>query len=130
MKLRLKIVAMLALFGAPAFAEDITPDVETGANTYKQYCSHCHGLNMVNAGTTTYDPRKYPTDDPTGFFASVRDGKGDMPAWGDILCPEEIHAIWVYVATRAGQQSFSQEAQVPPEVLNPEPTGETDENAG
>ncbi|WP_201120806.1 c-type cytochrome [Sulfitobacter sp. EhC04] len=110
------VVAMLALFGAPAFADEENPLFAAGETAYKSFCSHCHGLKMVNAGTTTYDLRKWPTDNPTGFYNTVRNGKGDMPAWGDILLPEEIDALWVYVATRGGTQSFPDGAEVPQEV--------------
>ena len=43
------------------------------------------------------------------FYNSVKNGKGDMPAWGDVLFPEELDAIWVYVATRAGQEPMPEQ---------------------
>ena len=58
---------------------------------------------MVNPGTSSYDLRKWPTDQKDTFYNTVKNGKGDMPAWGDVLFPEELDAIWVYVATRAGK---------------------------
>ena len=74
---------------------------------------------MVNPGTTTYDLRRWPTDNPTDFYSAVRSGTGDMPAWGDILLPEEIDALWVYVATRGGTQPFPESAEVPLDVADP-----------
>lgn len=114
------VVAVLALFGAPATADEPHPMFAAGETAYKSFCGHCHGLKMVNAGTTTYDLRKWPTDNPTDFYNAVRNGKGDMPAWGDVLFPEELDALWVYVATRGGTQPFPAEAEVPPEVANAE----------
>lgn len=115
-KLRPLMAATLALFGAPVVAEEPHPLFAAGNTAYKSFCGHCHGLKMVNAGTTTYDLRKWPTDNPADFYSAVRNGKGDMPAWADILLPEEVDALWVYVATRGGTQAFPDEAEVPEEV--------------
>ena len=82
----------------PLFAE--------GKLLYREMCSHCHGLNMVTSGTASYDLRKYPADRPDDFKRVVQKGKGDMPAWGDILLSKEIDAIWVYVSTRDGKEPF------------------------
>ena len=101
-RMRAPVIVGLALLGAPARAEDAL--LEKGKSTYKQFCSHCHGIDMVNPGTSSYDLRKWPTDRKDPFFDAVNNGKGDMPAWGDILFPEELEAIWFYVATRAGKE--------------------------
>ncbi len=95
-----------ALTAAPALAEEPHPLLAEGASLYKQFCSHCHGLEMVNPGTSSFDLRKFPNDDKPRFVHAVQNGKGSMPAWGDILLPPEIDAIWVYVATLAGKQPF------------------------
>jgi mono/diheme cytochrome c family protein len=34
--------------------------VDLGKRTYAHNCSHCHGPNMVNAGTVTPDLRAFP----------------------------------------------------------------------
>lgn len=99
----------LALFGVPALAEDVHPELDKGIATYKNFCSHCHGLNMVNPGTSSYDLRKWPTANKDGFVSAVNNGKGDMPAWGDILYPEEVEALWVYVATRGGTEPMPEQ---------------------
>jgi len=54
---------------------------------------------MVNPGTSSFDLRKFPPDDKARFVNSVLHGKNAMPAWGDILKPDEIEAIWAYVLT-------------------------------
>lgn len=121
----LRLLAMVpVLLATPAWSQgpsdflegEILALYEAGDTAYKSFCGHCHGLKMVNPGTTTYDLRKWPTDNPGGFYDSVRNGKGDMPAWGDTLYPEEIDALWVYVATRNGTQAFPKEAEVPADV--------------
>ena len=78
--------------------------LESGKGLYKQFCSHCHGIDMVNAGTSSYDLRKYPKDRRDDFLRVLHEGKGAMPPWGDILKPEEMDALWHYVATRGGKE--------------------------
>ena len=70
-----------------------------GKTLYRQLCSNCHGVNMVNAGTSSFDLRKFPQDDKARFVNSVMNGKNTMPAWRDIVKPDEIEAIWTYVLT-------------------------------
>ena len=73
---------------------------DLGKRTYAQNCSHCHGPNMVNAGTITPDLRRFP-EDRDRFFTTVKSGKnGRMPPWGDILSEEQIAEIWAYVSSR------------------------------
>ncbi|MEM9013051.1 MAG: cytochrome c [Pseudomonadota bacterium] len=91
----------------PTFAEEQAefPRVfHAGETAYKNLCAHCHGLEMVNSGVSSYDLRQWPKDDREGFEDSVRNGMGDMPAWADVLFPEEYVALWAYVVTRAGQE--------------------------
>ncbi len=89
-----------------SFAADQQPGAEPspelaaqGKALYGQLCRNCHGVNMVNAGTSSFDLRKFPRDDPTRFVNSVTNGKNSMPPWGDMLQPDEIEAIWAYVRT-------------------------------
>lgn len=104
------LVLGLCLVGARASpAADNPPDAAPaapspqlavqGRGLYRQFCSNCHGVNMVNAGTSSFDLRKFPREDRERFVAAVTHGKNSMPAWGDILKPEEMEAIWAYVRT-------------------------------
>ena len=70
-----------------------------GSELFAQICSHCHGPHMVNPGNSSFDLRKFPHDDRARFFNSVRNGKGGMPPWKDVLHPDEIEAVWAYVRT-------------------------------
>jgi cytochrome c55X len=81
--------------------DKIDPDkIDLGKRTYAQKCSHCHGPNMVNAGTVTPDLRAFP-DDRTRFVTTVKQGKnGKMPPWGDILSDDQVADIWAYVSSR------------------------------
>jgi cytochrome c6 len=78
--------------------------VEKGKAQFHRTCSHCHGLNMVNSGTTVYDLRKFPVDQPERFLNSVTNGKGNMPSFKGALEPGAIQFLWSYVATRGGKE--------------------------
>lgn len=71
-----------------------------GKDVYNTFCVRCHGPNMVNPGTITYDLRKFPHAEKERFLNSVTNGKKQMPPWGHILTKEEINSIWDYVLTK------------------------------
>jgi mono/diheme cytochrome c family protein len=104
------ILVAAGLAAAPALADPAAEQLAFGATTYKQFCSHCHGIGMANPGTSSYDLRQWPTDQRESFYDAVLNGRGSMPAWGDILLPEEMDALWRYVATRGGTEPFPEEA--------------------
>ena len=112
---RLAAAALLWTLGAAA-AGAVT--VEMGRAVYNQLCLHCHGRDMVNPGTASFDLRRFPRDDRARFFNSVTNGRGAMPAWGDLLRPGELDALWLYVATRGGRQPAPQ-MQEAPESIEP-----------
>ena len=100
-RISVMLTLMALLPAAPSFAEDAGhPLFKDGNTLFKDFCSHCHGINMINPGTSSYDLRKWPVENKKCFVSSVMKGKGDMPAWGDILFPEEVDALWVYVIDR------------------------------
>jgi mono/diheme cytochrome c family protein len=71
-----------------------------GRTTYAQKCGHCHGPNMVTAGTVAPDLRAFP-DDNARFVATVKQGKNNrMPPWADILSDQQITEIWAFVSSR------------------------------
>ncbi|MGC3939642.1 c-type cytochrome [Roseobacter sp. EG26] len=106
---KLFVFLLLALFGGPVAAQDPHPQFAAGLEAYEFFCSKCHGKDIVNPGVSSYDLRKFPRDQKDRFYSSVRKGKGDMPAWGDVIYPEELDALWVYVATRGGTEPFPDE---------------------
>ncbi|MGB9115986.1 MAG: cytochrome c [Bradyrhizobium sp.] len=74
--------------------------IDQGKATFAQKCSHCHGFNMVNAGTIAPDLRRFP-DDRERFFTTVKLGKnGRMPPWGDLLNDDQIACLWAYISSR------------------------------
>ncbi|HME24727.1 MAG TPA: cytochrome c [Acetobacteraceae bacterium] len=72
-------------------------EFDKGAELFAAICSHCHGPQMVNPGTVSFDLRKFPHDDQPRFVNSVSNGKNNMPPWKDVLKPDEIAALWAYV---------------------------------
>ena len=78
--------------------------IGAGKAQYDRTCAQCHGRNMVNSGTTIYDLRKFPVEDPERFRNSVTQGKGNMPSFKEALLPEQIAVLWAYVGTRGGKE--------------------------
>ena len=85
--------------------ESFPPElVKRGEQTYLINCSRCHGVRLVNPVGYTFDLRKFPRDQRNRFFNSVSKGKGNMPAWGDLLKTDQIEALWSYVSTEGKKQ--------------------------
>jgi cytochrome c6 len=83
------------------FAAD---DIAAGAVQYNRTCAQCHGRNMVNSGTTSYDLRRFPVDQLDRFLLAVNKGKGNMPSFDSALTPEQIRVLWAYVGSRGGKE--------------------------
>ena len=87
---------------ANASAEDTASDsplYAKGKASFRKRCARCHGVNMVNPGAGIYDLRTFPTDEQARFIESVTHGKNAMPSWQDVLGPEDIEALWIYVSS-------------------------------
>jgi cytochrome c55X len=91
----LAAVVLWLWLAMPASAEDET---QPGRALYTSYCARCHGVNMVNTGAAT-DLRKFPKDERERFERSVNQGVRAMPAWGEILKPNDVQQIWRYVVS-------------------------------
>lgn len=98
----------LATQGAPTQGAPVadvaivaTPEaIKQGKRLYASVCARCHGVNLVNAGASTFDLRTFPLDQKARFVQSVLKGKGAMPAWEGSVTPEEVEALWAYVGVR------------------------------
>jgi mono/diheme cytochrome c family protein len=87
----------------PGAADADQGKTDLGKTIFAERCSHCHGFNMVNAGTIAPDLRKFP-DDRQRFVTTVKQGKNNrMPPWGDVLGDDDIANLWAYVSSRRGQ---------------------------
>ena len=86
----------LALAGARA--ADYPPEqIKRGETLFAQNCATCHGTRMRNP-QWAIDLRMFPRDAQSRFVDSVTYGKRQMPPWEDVLKPEDIAALWSYVA--------------------------------
>ena len=101
LRITLLAVALIpAVAAADASAASGAAMADRGRALYAHHCSHCHGFNMVNPGTISFDLRQFPHDDKARFVNSVTKGKnGRMPPWGSVLSAQEIDQIWAYVLT-------------------------------
>jgi mono/diheme cytochrome c family protein len=94
----------LLIAGAAAVAQDagvkpFTPEqIRKGAALYASHCESCHGVRMIGPPWAS-DLRIFPRDKPARFVDSVTNGVKTMPPWGDLLKPDDIEALWAYVAT-------------------------------
>jgi mono/diheme cytochrome c family protein len=96
--------AVLLLPAAQAEGTVAPEQIDKGRVQYERTCAQCHGRNMVNSGTTVYDLRRFPVDQPERFRSSVTNGKGNMPSFKDALSSEQIQWLWSYVSTRGGKE--------------------------
>ena len=104
----LRLACCAALFMGAAHAQTeprfATDDIQKGNALFHRTCAQCHGRNMVNSGTTTYDLRRFPVDQPDRFVQSVTNGKGNMPSFKEVFSSEEIDKLWAYVGLRGGKE--------------------------
>jgi mono/diheme cytochrome c family protein len=98
------MAALLLAAGAPARADDAADPLlaEMGAQTYRQHCSACHGLDGRGDGPAAAALKTPPSDltriaarrggvFPAGEIAKVIDGRfhitahgnREMPVWGE-----------------------------------------------
>lgn len=96
-------IAVLVM-GLGAERGAIAADADNGNQIYHTYCSVCHGPRMLNSGARASDLRKMKASQKAKFKKVVNEGrrgpKGEMPAWADILTPEEVNDLWAYVKTK------------------------------
>lgn len=97
MKLAFLVLA-LALMRAPATAQDAftVEQISSGAEIYARNCSPCHGPRMQDP-ESAFNLRKFPRNARERFERSIRNGKNQMPAWGDMLSGDDLTALWAYV---------------------------------
>ena len=97
------VAALLCSEALCAQSADSAKLAAKGRQIYALSCSRCHGPNMVSVGTAAYDLRRFPLDQKDRFVNSVTKGLRVMPAWGGLLSPEQVEALWAYVASAPRQ---------------------------
>ncbi len=89
----------LVLPGPISAAVAQTP-VETGEQLFETNCAPCHGERISNPNNL-FDLKELRKDERARFDRSVRQGKGQMPAWEGTFSDEEFDAIWAYIRSVA-----------------------------
>jgi cytochrome c6 len=88
-----------ALLITPAWGRGA--DAARSAEQYRMYCSHCHGASGRPVLPTAPDftqPTALLRPDPT-LLASIRQGRGAMPAFAGVLRDREILDIVTHLRT-------------------------------
>ena len=93
-------IATVVSCGMAAAQQATSPpqQVRRGAEVDSLNCSPCHGPRLYGE-ESAFDLRTFPHDERDRFVASVTKGKNQMPAWGGLLKPDDIEALWAYVVT-------------------------------
>lgn len=104
MRMRIPVLAAALIVSAPVVAESAASngDAVRGARVYRQFCQHCHGPNLVNPGTVSYDLRRLQPNEYSRFSESVMNGKGSMPPWKATLKDGDLDALWAYIMNNRG----------------------------
>ena len=94
-------VAAMAWMAMPATAQQQAAVgdqtlIGPGKTTYAQKCSHCHGPNMVTAGTVAPDLRAFP-DDNARFTTTVKQGKNNMPPFAATYSVDDLRDVADYI---------------------------------
>jgi mono/diheme cytochrome c family protein len=100
-RLPLAAACVAIAIAATAAAQDAVfppEQVKRGAEVYALNCSPCHGPRLYGE-ESAFDLRTFPRGERERFITSVTRGKNQMPPWGGLIKPEEIEALWAYVAT-------------------------------
>ncbi len=87
---------------APAAVTPVAATPEEGRRAYTSFCVRCHGINLAVGSSAYFDLRTFPKDDKARFLESVTKGKRQMPAWGGIVRPDQMEAIWAYIGSVNG----------------------------
>ena len=97
------LTCLMAATLSPAHAQDPAL-ARQGERVYNNYCSTCHGDNLVNSGNATFDLRRLRANERQRFETSVTNGKNQMPPWKGVVSPEEIEQLWHYIRTNAHEK--------------------------
>lgn len=108
MKIACRISAILLCI----YAVECACAEQKGASVYKANCTPCHG-SVGDANTPAGKKYSVPPFHGSDAFKKsdaemvefIKTGKGDMPAWSDILSDDEVKSVIAYI--RALEKSDS-----------------------
>jgi mono/diheme cytochrome c family protein len=94
---------LLATILFPVFARAVADDAkaEAGKRVYADYCATCHGEDLQNNSSATFDLRRLREGERARFVGAVTNGKKAMPSWKGVLGEDKIDALWAYVRANA-----------------------------
>jgi cbb3-type cytochrome c oxidase subunit III len=91
---------------APDFPEWLKPLSQTdlsGEELYNMACSYCHGIDLQgNIGPALGADSGVSLEDDAFFEERIRNGMGEMPAFGDVFTDGQINDIIVYLRDEQG----------------------------
>ncbi|HXD04675.1 MAG TPA: cytochrome c [Burkholderiaceae bacterium] len=96
--MRAALCALACAASAAHAQPDAVPSAARGKQLYTSFCARCHGIDMVNTGTS-FDLRSFPRDQKERFVRSVTQGVRAMPAWGARFREDELDSLWLYVSS-------------------------------
>jgi len=76
------------------------PSAEDGRPLYISHCASCHGEDGVGVvpGARNFNDLDYMRGEtPASFYAAVTEGRGEMPAFNDVLTSDERWDVVFYV---------------------------------
>ena len=99
------LAALAAAFASPAAADDAS--IEAGRQVFTElaepHCAICHTLADAEAVGRVGPNLDDLKPDEAKVHAAVTGGVGAMPAYADMLSPEQIDAVSKYVAAVVGE---------------------------
>jgi mono/diheme cytochrome c family protein len=90
-------VCVLLGFSGVASAQDA---IAAGEQVYEEHCASCHGEKLRSTGAMP-DLKGQRADGRARFDEMVMKGRGQMPAWQDVVGREELDQLWAYIRSRA-----------------------------
>jgi cytochrome c6 len=100
------VVSALALVVSGCRKTTKTPE-ERGASIFARSCASCHGpagrpprqLGFAITPRDLSDPRLYEVKNDAQLKASIKDGKGAMPAFGGLLTDADLDLVVAHLHT-------------------------------
>ena len=108
----LPLVTSLALASACNREPRHKTPLQRGHWLYTTRCAHCHGAYGKGDGRrmpgpkqprNLADPKLYETLDDAGIKRVVREGKGEMPPFGDWIQDKQLDELILYLHTLPGK---------------------------
>lgn len=120
--LRLSALVLLTALVSRCYAQNAGEDV------YKTSCAQCHGLTgeADTPAGKVYKARSLKSSEvlkmsDTEMLALAKKGKGQMPAWEDILTDDQIKDVITYIRTLQKSKSQGADSSAAAESGNVKP---------